>query len=219
MPVIFSPLTRAEAEHTAGNDFSRALSKQCKDKQISSTAIARRARVSRAEYHTWETGTGFPAAKVRRMLAAWLWEDNHKRVELLCKRGRRQRRSELTARMLRKNKIALSDLKRFRRENKTFLSCVKDALAANASHLTSSAAAMLRKELKGKRGGYELSINAVQSISAALQLNFTAMCGKIKIETILTAYQNKKAKSGDFLLNNAMRQALEDALAVFAQKR
>ena len=218
MRPIFSPLTREEAAVTAGNDFSRALAKQRSSENLSVESIARRARVGSEEYRSWEKGTAFPPSKVQRMLAAWLWRGNRTRVEQLCKRGRRQRRSELTARMLLKNKISSSDLKRFRRENKTWLSCVKDALADNAPHLTATALEMLRRELKGKRSGQQFSINAVQNISAALQLNFTDMHNKIKIETILLAYQNKKEKYGDFLLDNAMRKALEDAVVVLAKK-
>ena len=218
MQPIFNLLKREEATATAGNDFSRALAKQRSSKKLSVATIARRAQVNNEEYRGWERGTGFPAAKVSRMLAAWLWENNHTRVEQLCKRGRRQRRSELTARMLRKNKISLNALNHFRRENKTWLSCVKDALADNAPHLTPAAVEMLRKELKGKRSGQQFSVNTVQNISAALQLNFTHMRNKIKIETILTAYQNKKEKYGDFLLDNAMRKALENAVVVLTRK-
>ena len=218
MPAIFSPLTRKEAAITTGNDFSRALAKQRNSKKISIAAIVRKTRVSSEAYHSWEIGTGFPPAKVRRMLATWLWGDNRTRVEQLYKRACRQRRSELTAIMLRKNKISSPDLKRFRRKNRTWLSCVKDALADSAPHLTPAAVKMLCKELKGKRSGQQFDINKVQKISAALQLNFSDMCNKIKIETIIVAYQNKKEKYGDFLLNNAMRQALEDAVVVLARK-
>lgn len=218
MPAIFSPLTREEAAITAGNDFSRALAKQRNSKRLSIATIVRRARVSSKVYHSWEIGTGFPPAKVRRMLATWLWGDNRTRVEQLYKRACRQRRSELTARMLRKNKISSSDLRCFRRENRTWLSCVKDALADNAPHLTPAVVEMLRKELKGKRHAQQFALSSVQKISAALQLNFPDMCNKIKIEIILVAYQNKKEQYGDFLLNNAMRQALEDAVVVLAKK-
>ena len=218
MRSIFAPLTPEEAATTGGNDFSRALTQQRTSQKISAATIARRAKVSREVYQRWENGAGFPATKVRRMLAAWLWNDNHKRVEQLCKRGRRQRRSELTASMLRKNKVTTADLKRFRRDNKTFLICVKDALADSSAHLTPAVAKMLHKELKGKRHAQQFTLSAVQNISAALLLNFTDMCHKIKIEIILTSYQNKKEKYGDFLLNNAMCHALEEALVVLSNK-
>lgn len=218
MRPIFSPLTCAEVDTTAGNDFSRALTKQRDSKKISVVTIAKKTCVSSEEYRRWEKGIVFPPAKVRHVLATQLWKDNHPRVEQLCKRGRRQRRSELTARMLRKNKITLLALKRFQRENKTWLRCVKDALADNVMHLTPAAVKMLRAEFKGKRRGMQFSVNAVQNICAVLQLNFTDMCTKIKIETILTVYQNKKEKYGDFLLDNAMRATLEQALAVLASK-
>ena len=215
---IFSLLTREEATATAGNDCSRALAKQRRSKKMSVATIARRAQVSGAAYRSWERGTGFPAAKVRHMLATCLWENNHTRVAQLCQRGRRQRRSELTARMLRKNKIALPDLNRFRRENKTWLSCVKDALADNAPQLTPAAGEVLCQALKAKRRGQQFSVNNVRNISATLQLNFTHMHNKIKIETMLTAYQNKKEQYGDFLLDNTMRKALENAVVVLSRK-
>ena len=218
MRPVFSPLTRAEAVVTAGNDFSRALTKQRNSKKTSVVAIARRVRVSSEEYQRWERGIGFPPTKVRRRLASWLWQDNRTRVEQLYKRSRKQRRSELTARMLRKNKIALRTLKRFQRENKTWFHCVKDALADNVPYLTPAAVQMLRAEFKGKRSGVQFSAEAVQNICAVLQLNLTDMCTKIKIETILTSYQNKKEKYGDFLLDNAMRTALEEAGVVLASQ-
>ncbi len=218
MRPIFVPLTREEVAATAGNDFSRAFVKHRHNMKLSIAAIAAKTRASSQVCRGWERGTGFPSAKIRRRLATWLWGGSYAKVEQLYKRGRRQRRSELTARMLRKNEISQLDLRRFQRENKTWLSCVKDALADNVHYLTPATVKMLRQELKGKHSGLQFSGAAVQNISVALRLNFTDMHNKIKIETILTAYQNRKEKYGDFLLNNTMRADLEAALAVLAQK-
>ncbi len=218
MQSIFIPLTSQSTAVSAGSGFSRDLSARRKNKRLSVSTVAKKIQVERVVYRRWEKGIAFPAASERRRLAACLWANDYPRVAQLCKRARRQRRNELVAQALHKNNITRSALKSFRREHKTWLTCVKDALLSNASHLTPATAKMLRKELRGKQHGWQFSAAAVQNISAALQLNLTDMCTKIKIETILTIYQNKKEKYGDFLFANTMRQDLEGVEEVLAKK-
>ena len=209
-------LTREEAANSGMNDFARTLARQRRDKSVSVGIIAKMVQVSSEEYRRWEKGTGFPKLRHRYRLATLLWNNNRARVEQLCKRGRRQRRTALTALVLRKNKITLADLRHFRRMNKTWLSIIKDALVTNAEQLTANAVTTLQQELSSKN---HLSAAAMQNIATALQLNFADLHRMMRIEAILIHYQHLHKQHGDFLLDNPpMRRALDSAQQVLDRK-
>ena len=218
MQPIYLPLTRAEASAGGENDFASTITRQRRSRRVSIAAIARQLQVSNEEYRRWEEGKSFPKASTRRLLATLWWDGNHALVKQLCKHSRRQRRHAITAHMLRKNNLKLSDLRRFHRDHKTWLSCIKDALSEQAPYLTDTAVTTLRQELTNKTQAPYTSTRSVQNISAALQLNFTSMHTKVKIETVLTLYLQTKEKYGDFLLDSPLRSAFENAATVLLQK-